>query len=90
MSHTANEYFDAYVLSESSLFVYPHRLILKTCGNTHLLNAVPYLLKLAADLELRPQRCKYSRASYLFPELQVSRFDQKLNLQHISNVGKAL
>ena len=71
VSHTSNEYFDAYVLSESSLFVYPSRLVIKTCGNTHLLNAASSILDFAAGLDMLPCRCKYSRASYLFPELQV-------------------
>ena len=71
VSHTENGFFDAYVLSESSLFVYPDRLVIKTCGNTHLLNAAPCILDLAAGLGMSPSRCKYSRASYLFPELQV-------------------
>jgi hypothetical protein len=62
---------DAYVLSESSLFVYPTKWVLKTCGTTKLLRAVPRLLEMAAELNMLPRRCKYSRASFLFPEQQV-------------------
>lgn len=62
--------FDAYVLSESSLFVYPDRLVLKTCGTTRLLDAVPRIVELAAGLNLTPARVKYTRASFLFPEQQ--------------------
>eukprot|EP00877_Chromochloris_zofingiensis_P004221 jgi/Chrzof1/137/Cz01g04200.t1 len=71
VSSRANGNLDAYVLSESSLFVYPTKFVLKTCGTTKLLNAVPRLLELAAELGMRPRRCKYSRASFLFPEQQV-------------------
>lgn len=62
--------FDAYVLSESSLFVYPDRMVLKTCGTTRLLDAVPSIVELAAGLNLTPARVKYTRASFLFPEKQ--------------------
>lgn len=71
VSNRSNDLFDAYVLSESSLFVYPTKWVLKTCGTTRLLQSVPRLLELAAQLGLQPLRCKYTRASFLFPEQQV-------------------
>lgn len=67
-----NAHFDAYVLSESSFFVYPDKAVLKTCGTTKLLAAVAPLLELAASLGMEPRRAKYSRASFLFPEQQVT------------------
>ena len=71
VSDRHNEQFDAYVLSESSLFVFPNKLVLKTCGTTRILYAVPLLLELAASTGRSPKRCKYSRASFLFPHHQV-------------------
>ncbi|GLC45172.1 hypothetical protein PLESTB_000427700 [Pleodorina starrii] len=70
VSSRSNAQMDAYVLSESSLFVYPTKWILKTCGTTRLLNSVPRLLEVARALGLEPRRCKYNRASFLFPENQ--------------------
>mmetsp|Transcript_33886 Transcript_33886/g.61180 ORF Transcript_33886/g.61180 Transcript_33886/m.61180 type:complete len:415 (-) Transcript_33886:857-2101(-) len=64
------DFFDAYVLSESSLFVYPDKWVLKTCGNTQLLECIPYLLQEAAKRHMKPRRCKYSRASFIRPEKQ--------------------
>ncbi|GFR40826.1 hypothetical protein Agub_g1301 [Astrephomene gubernaculifera] len=70
VSSRSNELMDAYVLSESSLFVYPTKWILKTCGTTRLLNSVPRLLEAARAIGMEPRRCKYTRASFLFPENQ--------------------
>lgn len=70
VSSRSNAFFDAYVLSESSLFVYPHKLVLKTCGTTRLLDAVPLILDLAGGIGAVPSKCRYTRASFLFPEHQ--------------------
>jgi S-adenosylmethionine decarboxylase len=66
-----NEHADAYLLSESSMFVYSNRLILKTCGTTTLLNSLPLIIKIAADIGLcTVDHLFYSRKSFLFPDLQ--------------------
>ncbi|KAL3700214.1 hypothetical protein R1sor_018236 [Riccia sorocarpa] len=70
VSELGNEDFDSYVLSESSLFVYPLKIVLKTCGTTQILKAIPHLLELAAGLSLRLRRCKYTRGTFLFPAAQ--------------------
>ena len=58
--------------SESSLFVSPHRLILKTCGTTLNLLGLPRILEIAREHASLPtvHRCFYSRKSFFFPERQ--------------------
>lgn len=63
---------DAYLLSESSMFVYPHKLILKTCGTTTLLIGIERILEIAKSCNLhRVFRVFYSRKSFMFPEKQL-------------------
>lgn len=97
VSSRSNAHLDAYVLSESSLFVYPTKWILKTCGTTKLLHSVPRLLEMAAELGMDATRCKFSRASFLFPQQQLfphTNFDdESLFLRslfgHLGNGGAA-
>lgn len=70
VSQLSNKHFDSYVLSESSLFLYPHKIILKTCGTTKLLLSIPVILELAAELSLSVAAVKYSRGSFIFPGAQ--------------------
>ncbi|KAI7907335.1 adenosylmethionine decarboxylase [Cokeromyces recurvatus] len=69
----SNPDVDAYLLSESSMFVYPHKIIIKTCGTTTLLFAIPRLLEIAkhyCGFE-KVWRVFYSRKAFMFPERQV-------------------
>lgn len=86
LSTVESEHVDAYLLSESSMFVFPHKLILKTCGTTTLLRGLPRILEIAGavagfphvvgDLKAgiataaTPYRVFYSRKNFLFPEQQ--------------------
>lgn len=72
VSQLSNRQFDSYVLSESSLFVYSHKVVLKTCGTTKLLLSIPRVLELAAELSLPVLSVKYSRGTFIFPGAQPS------------------
>lgn len=86
LSVVSSEHMDAYLLSESSMFVFPHKLILKTCGTTTLLLGLRRLLRIAAvdagfpfhnvpelkdeNAMASPYRVFYSRKNFLFPDKQ--------------------
>ena len=70
VSKRSNANFDAYVLSESSLFILPTKFVLKTCGTTHLLASVPVILRHAASMGMQPRRVKFTHSSFDKPELQ--------------------
>ncbi|KAF5386115.1 hypothetical protein D9615_002437 [Tricholomella constricta] len=80
---------DAYLLSESSFFVAPHRLILKTCGTTLNLLGLPRILEIAATHANMPAvyRCFYSRKSFMFPERQRGPHrDWKQEVEFLDNI----
>lgn len=84
LSTIESDQVDAYLLSESSMFISPHKLILKTCGTTTLLCGLPRILEIAALVARFPQtrsaatmtaaatpyRVFYSRKNFLFPDRQ--------------------
>lgn len=84
VSKQSNMEQDAYVLSESSMFVSDTRIMLKTCGTTKLLACIPYMLDAAKQYaNMEPCKVKYSRASFLFPEKQpepYQKFEDECNL----------
>jgi S-adenosylmethionine decarboxylase len=86
LSIIESEHVDAYLLSESSMFVWPHKVVLKTCGTTTLLWGLTRLLEIAAvdagfpfvtpqpgsglAAAAAPYRVFYSRKNYLNPDQQ--------------------
>ncbi|OWZ17593.1 S-adenosylmethionine decarboxylase proenzyme [Phytophthora megakarya] len=70
LSRTSNEHIDAYVLSESSMFIYAHKIVLKTCGTTTLLKCLPFIKTFSERLGLGIEWVNYSRKNYTFPEEQ--------------------
>ena len=61
----------AYVLSESSLFVFENSCIFKTCGRTLLLKAIPLVLDLLKRRGLQLEYVLYTSKNYLFPDSQL-------------------
>ena len=71
LSKTSGVSLDAYVLSESSLFVYDWRLYLKTCGKTTLLKCLPPLLEaVEKHLGASADWLRFSHKNFAFPEDQ--------------------
>ena len=86
LSIVESDEVDAYLLSESSMFVSPHKLILKTCGTTTLLCGLARILEIATlfggyarstapeahgiGVAAAPYRVFYSRKNFLFPDRQ--------------------
>jgi S-adenosylmethionine decarboxylase len=82
LSSVSNRYLDAYVLSESSLFVYPYMVVLKTCGTTTLLRCIATLIDLGRKLGLEIDWVGYSRKNFNFPGDQAfphQSFNQELD-----------
>jgi len=84
----SNSHCDAYILSESSLFVWDHRLTLITCGKTTLSSAVLYLAK-CLDPEAI-QALFFQRKNELFPLNQKTSFEYDVAQLRKKFKGKAL
>mmetsp|Transcript_16600 Transcript_16600/g.30014 ORF Transcript_16600/g.30014 Transcript_16600/m.30014 type:complete len:446 (-) Transcript_16600:220-1557(-) len=85
LSSVSNQYVDAYVLSESSLFVYPYMVMLKTCGTTTLLRCIAILIEFGRKLGLEIDWLGYSRKNFNFPGDQAfphQSFEQELGYLH--------
>jgi len=72
LSKIENQFCDAYILSESSLFVFSNKVIIKTCGQITLLRCLPFLLEYGQRVNAVESRVSFSRRNLLFPEEQSS------------------
>ncbi|WP_110456674.1 adenosylmethionine decarboxylase [Shewanella algidipiscicola] len=87
LSTQTNADCDAYVLSESSLFVWHNKLLLITCGNTSLVDTTLHIVKSIGIDHI--VWFSYQRKSELFPHLQATRFEEDIARLKQSIAGQA-
>ncbi|MCP4160364.1 MAG: hypothetical protein GY760_09845 [Deltaproteobacteria bacterium] len=75
ISYISNGTLDAYLLSESSLFVWDDRILMITCGDTTLVDAIPDILEIIGDAK---PVLFYECRNFNFPKLQPSDFDKDI------------
>lgn len=83
LSVLSNAHCDAYLLSESSLFVYDDRVIMITCGQTTLTTSLEALLKKIPNAAIKA--LFYERKNHFYPEAQPYDFSSDLKF-----IGKYL
>ena len=74
LSKIETEHICAYLLSESSLFIWKNRVLLITCGNTHLVKAAQFFQKKIPKEQI--QSLLFHRHHPIQPELQKTNFTQ--------------
>ncbi len=85
LSTMSNDHCDSYVLSESSLFVYRDKVVLKTCGTTTLLVCLEPLLKATKALGLVVEWVAYTRKDFTFPTAQ--KFPHRDPAEEVGSLG---
>lgn len=94
LSSLCDDSVHSYVLSESSLFVYPFQVTIKTCGTTTLLRCIPKMLEFANAQKLAVRFVTYCRKNFMFPAKQLFphvSFDAEVATlqEHFENAGDA-
>ena len=88
LSRISNRECDAYLLSESSLFVFSRALTMITCGQTTLVEAVKEILTEVAGEEMSV--LIYERKDEIFPHRQLTSFFEDVKELRKVTSGKAL
>jgi len=78
LSVMRGDHIDAYLLSESSLFIFDDKIYLKTCGTTRIFNSVKVIVtNLLEEIPgINLTRVAYSRPTYRFPDRQLKGYGQ--------------
>jgi S-adenosylmethionine decarboxylase len=87
LSSISNEYCKAFLLSESSLFVWKDRILILTCGETQLVKAVEYFIKNIGAQTIK--HLNYQRKNEYFSNAQPSCFGDDIKLINLLLPGKA-
>ena len=88
LSEVSNKSMTAYLLSESSLFVYDHYLVMITCGTTQLVSAVKKLMKTYKADQI--DAFFYERKNELLPQEQSTDFFKDVKVLRKWFDGEAL
>lgn len=88
LSQVSNEYVTAYLLSESSLFVYDHSIVMITCGTTRLVHAVEKILSYFKKEDI--DAFFYERKNEIFPYKQHTHFFDDVRLLNKQFKGEVM
>ena len=87
LSKMGNECCDAYLLSESCLFVWDDKLLMLTCGTTTLVDAVIFFVDKLGESAIAS--VSYQRKSEYLSHLQTSSFEEDLSRLRTKLSGSA-
>jgi S-adenosylmethionine decarboxylase len=88
LSKISNDSMKAFLLSESSLFVWEDHLLILTCGDTRLVNSVMYFLEHVKPAAV--EQVIYQRKNEYCSHLQASHVLDDTKLLQTKNEGKLL
>lgn len=87
LSSVSNDYCDAYLLSESSLFVWDDHFLMLTCGSTTLVHAATHFIDTVGVDAVA--FASYQRKNEYLAQLQASSFEDDLQLLREKITGSA-
>ena len=76
ISKISTRHLDAYLLSESSLFVWDDRIVMMTCGQTRLIDAIPEMIRITGHDRIA--RLLYERKHPVYPREQPASFEKEV------------